>query len=124
MAQQHSKKFSRPCRARAPGALPWIVGFPLLHTHLEPLFEVLHDYGYVIQPHTQHRYVQRQFANKRERATEHAALAAAGLEICEDGYFESRLLVAQPPGMPSLPAAILQRAADYDRSSLPAVIGA
>ena len=49
---------------------------------------------------------------------------AAGLDIAEDGYFESRLLVAQPPGMPSLPAAILQCAADYDRSSLPAVVGA
>ena len=109
---------------RASGNLPWIVGFPLLHTHLERLLEVLHDYGYVIQPDTQHRFVQRQFANKRERATEHAALAAAGLKIGEDSYFESRLLVAQPPGMPSLPAAILKRAADYDRSSLPAAVGA
>jgi asparagine synthase (glutamine-hydrolysing) len=97
-------------------SLPWIVGFPLLHTHLEPLFEVLRDYGYVITPDTQHRFVQRQFVSKRERATEHAALATAGLKIVEQTYFESRLLVAQPPGMPSIPDSILKSAADYDRS--------
>jgi asparagine synthase (glutamine-hydrolysing) len=103
---------------RESGILPWIVGFPLMHTHLEPLLEVLQDYGYIIPPDTHHCYVQRQFANKRERATEHAALVAADLDIVEDAYFNSRLLVAQPPGMPSLPTAILQRASDYDRSAL------
>jgi len=108
----------------AAASLPWIVGFPLLHTHLEPLFDVLRDYGYVIKPDTRHRFVQRQFANKPERATEHAALAAAGLKIVEEAYFESRLLIAQPPGMPSIPDSILNSAAGYDRSSLTVAVDA
>ncbi|MFT5658676.1 MAG: asparagine synthase (glutamine-hydrolyzing) [Gammaproteobacteria bacterium] len=107
---------------RATSSLPWIVGFPLLHTHLEPLFDLLRDYGYVIEADTQHRFVQRQFANKREQATEHATLVAAGLEVGEEAYFESRLLVARPPGMPSMPGSILKRAADYDCSLQPAAV--
>jgi|GEM_PF-976 asparagine synthase (glutamine-hydrolysing) len=106
---------------QAPATLPWIVGFPLLHTDLDALTELLLGYGYVIQPDTRHRYVQRKFANKRERATEHAALAAAGLEVTDDGYFESRMLVAQPPGASAIPEAVLESAAAVNRSVLPAV---
>lgn len=103
-----------------PGTLPWIVGFPLLHTHLDELFEVLHDYGYVVQADTPHSYSQRQFANKQEKAAEHLALATAGLDVDDDGYFQSRLLVAQPPGTPTIPAALLQHAAEYGNGALSA----
>ena len=103
---------------------PWIVGFPLLHTDLDALIEVLQGHGYHIQPDSQYRFVQRRFASKRERVSEHTALARADLEAFEEDYFESRLLVAQPPGMPSIPEAILKRSAEYDLGKQLAVASA
>jgi len=93
---------------------PWIAGFPLLHTELGPIVEVLHDHGYLIQPGLQYRYLQRRFANERERENERAALAAAGLKTSAEGYFESRLLLAQPPGNPQIPGDVLGRDAIGD----------
>lgn len=93
---------------------PWIVGFPLLHTDLDPLLDLLDRYDYVVQSGTQYRFLQRQFANKHEHDGEHAALARANLEVCDHDYFESRLLLAQPADAPPLPEAILASAANRD----------
>ena len=92
---------------------PWIVGFPLLHTKLGDLSTLLNSHGYVIQPVLKHRLRQRRFANPTERRREYEALDRADLTSSDDGYFESHLLLAQPPGMPALPREIL-----HDRSKL------
>ena len=97
---------------------------PLLHTDLDALFEVLRGHGYLIQPDSQYRFLQRRFASKRERVSEHTALTRTDLEAFEEDYFESRLLVAQPPGMPSIPEAILKRSAEYGRDKQLAVASA
>ncbi len=86
---------------------PWIVGFPLLHTDLEPIVDVLHNHGYVIQPGLQYRYLQRRFASDRERDNERTALAASDLNTIAEDYFESRLLLAQPPCGPQIPVEVL-----------------
>ncbi len=96
---------------RCSASNPWIVGFPLLHTDLDQLFELLRDYGYAIQSDSQRRCRQRRFANEHERVHEHAALARAGLERSDDDYFESRLFVAQPPGMPAVPHTLIRQTA-------------
>ncbi|MFT4581554.1 MAG: asparagine synthase (glutamine-hydrolyzing) [Gammaproteobacteria bacterium] len=103
---------------------PWIVGFPLLHTDLDALIEVLGNHGYVIQPDSQYRFLQRQFASNTERVSEHTALARADLKVVDNNYFESRLLVAQPPGMPAIPEAILKLSAEYDLGKQRAVASA
>ncbi|MFT4563578.1 MAG: asparagine synthase (glutamine-hydrolyzing) [Gammaproteobacteria bacterium] len=87
---------------------PWIAGFPLLHTNLSELFALLISRGYVIQPVLKHRLRQRRFANSTERRREQEALERADLKSSDDGYFESHLLLAQPPGMPALPDEVLQ----------------
>ena len=91
---------------------PWIVGFPLLHTNLEALIELFEKLDYVVHYGSQYRFLQRKFANERERGGEHAALARATLEVFEDDYFESRLLLAQPRGASPVPQEILAYAAD------------
>ena len=110
--------------SRTAAKLPWIVGFPLLHTNLEPILEVFRDYGYAIRPDSGQRLIQRRFVNRRERETEHLALRSKGLKIAEPDYFESRLLVAQPPRMPAIPKFILDHAADYHRNRHRAAVGA
>jgi hypothetical protein len=87
---------------------PWIVGFPLLHTKLTDLITLLNAHGYVIQPVPKHRLRQRRFANPTERRREHEALNGADLTSSDDAYFESHLLLAQPPGMPAVPDEILR----------------
>lgn len=87
---------------------PWIVGFPLLHTKLGELTALLESHGYVIQPVLEHRIRQRRFANSSEQKREHEALARADLSASDDAYFESHLLLAQPPNAPALPDEILR----------------
>ncbi|MGR9090953.1 MAG: asparagine synthase B, partial [Gammaproteobacteria bacterium] len=86
---------------------PWIVGFPLLHTELGELLSLLNSHDYVIRPVLEHRLRHRRFANANERRREHEALDDAGLTSSDDAYFESHLLLAQPPGMPALPGEFL-----------------
>lgn len=92
---------------KAGASKPWIAGFPLLHTDLHELLCLLDDYGYVVQPVLNHRLRQRRFANSNERQREQEALEGADLTPTDDAYFESHLLLAQPPGMPALPSEIL-----------------
>ena len=82
---------------------PRIVGFPLLHTDLNDLFTLLNSHGYVVQPILKHRMRQRRFANPTERRSEYEALHRADLTSSEEAYFESHLLLPQPPGIPALP---------------------
>ena len=93
---------------KAGASKPWIVGFPLLHTKLADLIVLLNAHGYVVQPLLQHRIRQRRFANPNERRREHKALEGADLTSADDTYFESHVLLAQPPGMPPLPDEILR----------------
>lgn len=88
---------------------PWIAGFPLLHTNLESIIDVLHAHGYVIQQGLQYRFLQRKFASDHERRSERTALTRAGIKTTVEDYFESRLLFAQPPGTPPLPEEVLER---------------
>jgi asparagine synthase (glutamine-hydrolysing) len=93
---------------KAGASKPWIVGFPLLHTKLDDLIALLNSHGYVIQPVLKHRLRQRRFANPTERRREYEALDRADLTSSDNAYFESHLLLAQPPGMPALPDEILR----------------
>jgi len=93
---------------KAGASKPWIVGFPLLHTDLGDLITLLNSHGYVIQPVLKHRLRQRRFANPTERRREYEALDRADLTSSDNAYFESHLLLAQPPGMPALPDEILR----------------
>lgn len=110
---------------RSPADKPWIVGFPLLHTDLEPLLKLLASHGYVVSHgadrNGQHRFLQRQFANARECEGEHRALARARLEPSAKHYFESRLLIAQPAGMPPVPADVLANACERHSNPLPGI---
>jgi asparagine synthase (glutamine-hydrolysing) len=92
----------------AGAAKPWIAGFPLLHTELGDLLSLLNSHGYVVQPVLKHRLRQRRFANSNERRREQEALDDADIMASDDSYFESHLLLAQPPGMPGLPSEILE----------------
>ncbi len=92
---------------KAGASKPWIAGFPLLHTELSDLLSLLDSHGYMIQPVLQHRLRQRRFANSNERQRESEALDGADLTSLDGSYFESHLLLAQPPGMPALPSEIL-----------------
>lgn len=87
---------------------PWIVGFPLLHTELDDVLSLLNSHGYVIQSVLEHRLRHRRFANANEQRREHDALNGADITSLDDEYFESHLLLAQPPGMPPLPGDILR----------------
>jgi len=93
---------------KAGTAKPWVVGFPLLHTKLDDLSALLDFHGYVIQPVLKHRLRQRRFANSTEQRREYEALDRADLTSSDDAYFESHLLLAQPPAMPALPDEILR----------------
>lgn len=79
---------------------PWVVGFPLLHTKLADLLSVLNSHGYTVQPMLQNRLRQRRFTNRTEQQREMDALQSANLGSFDEDYFESHLLLAQPPGAP------------------------
>jgi len=96
---------------KAGASKPWIAGFPLLHTDLSDLLSLLDSHGYVVEQLQQNRLrlPQRRFANPNEQLRENEALSDAGLAPSDNSYFESHLLLAQPPDMPALPDHVLYK---------------